>query len=75
MKFAYGYSHKNQRLTIFVTTEDRGTELSIEALNEMIQDFSDVRVINFEHKGIDTNDLSSFIDYIYKIYPDVRVIC
>ena len=74
MKFAYGYSHKNQRLTIFVTTEDKGTELSFETLDETIQDFSDVRVIDFEHKGIGAGDLFSFVNYIYKVYPDIRVI-
>ena len=74
MRFVYGYSHKNQRLTIFVTNEDRGTELTFDALDDVIQDFSDVRVIDFEHKDIGAGDLFSFINYIYKVYPDIKVI-
>lgn len=74
MRFVYGYSHKNQRLTIFVTNEDRGTELTFDALDDVIQDFSDLRTIEFTHKKINQEDLFKYVNYIYKVYPDIRVI-
>ena len=73
MKFAFAYSHKNQRLTLFVEDGDRGTELSFEALDDIIEEFSDVRVIAFEHKNINQEGLFRYINYIYKVYPDIRV--
>lgn len=74
MRFVYDYSHKNQRLTLSVEDGDRGTELSFEALDDIIEEFSDVRVIAFEHKGINQEELFKYVNYIYKVYPDIRVI-
>ena len=73
MKFAFAYSHKNQRLTLSVEDGDRGTELSFEALDDIIEEFADVRVIAIEHKNINQEELFRYVNYIYKVYPDIRV--
>ena len=65
---------KNQRLTLAVEDGDRGTELSFEALDDILNEFSDLRTIEFTHKKVNQEDLFKYVNYIYKVYPDIRVI-
>ena len=74
MKFNFDYNHKHHRLTLIINKGDIGTELSFEALDDTIQENDDVKIVEFIHKEVNQSDLFSFVNYIYKVYPDIRVI-